>query len=65
MRMPDAIPYNEWPMCPIKGCMNRICLSLDSQFCWPHTKGDKSWGELLAELNEELAPAEEQRANDE
>jgi hypothetical protein len=49
----DAIPYHVWPMCPIEGCMNRICLSLNSEYCWPHTKGDKSWDEMLAELKQE------------
>jgi len=53
----DMIPYHEWPMCPIPGCMNRICLLLNSKYCYPHTKGDKSWDELLAEINEEQVDA--------
>lgn len=29
-----------WPDCPIEGCPNKICLALDSQFCFPHTPGN-------------------------
>lgn len=30
---------DEWPDCPVKGCTNKICLALDSDKCFPHTKG--------------------------
>lgn len=26
-----------WPDCPIPGCPHKICLSLDSDKCYPHT----------------------------
>ena len=42
-----------WPMCPIKGCPNRICFSEESKYCYPHTGSGKSFDELIAELNEE------------
>ena len=40
-----------WPMCPIKGCQNRICLSEGSKYCWPHTGSGKSPEQLLKELD--------------
>lgn len=30
---------NLWPNCPIADCPNKICLSLNSDKCWPHTVG--------------------------
>lgn len=33
--------WNEWPNCPIEGCPNKICLALNSEFCFPHTPGNK------------------------
>ena len=42
-----------WPMCPIKGCQNRICLRLESSYCYPHTGSGKTLDELLDELNRE------------
>lgn len=30
-----------WPDCPIEGCPNKICLALDSEFCFLHTPGNK------------------------
>ena len=32
---------DEWPDCPVEGCKNKICLALDSQFCFPHTPGNE------------------------
>lgn len=32
---------DSWPDCPAEGCINKICLVLDSQFCFPHTPGNK------------------------
>lgn len=32
---------NDWPDCPIEGCPNKICLALDSEFCFPHTPGNE------------------------
>ena len=32
---------DNWPDCPTVGCTNKICLALDSQFCFPHTPGNK------------------------
>lgn len=32
---------NEWPDCPVEGCENKICLSLNSSMCFPHTPGNK------------------------
>lgn len=31
---------NKWPDCKIKGCKNKCCLRLKSEFCFPHTMGD-------------------------
>ncbi len=42
-----------WPMCPIKGCENRICMRLGSKYCWPHTGSGKSPEDMLCELNKE------------
>jgi len=36
-----------WPMCPIKHCKNRICLSLGSDYCWPHTGTGQTEDEFL------------------
>ena len=41
-----------WPMCPIKNCPNRICLSLGSKYCWPHTGSGKGQTEFISELSE-------------
>lgn len=30
--------FDAWPDCPIPGCPNKICLSLNSKYCHPHTK---------------------------
>lgn len=30
-----------WPDCPVFGCKHKICLSLDSNKCFTHTKGTK------------------------
>jgi len=43
-----------WPMCPIKGCTNRICLSLHSDKCWPHTKSDKSFSDIMKDCSEDF-----------
>jgi hypothetical protein len=34
-----AADLSGWPNCPIPDCPNKICLSLDSDKCWPHTVG--------------------------
>lgn len=33
--------YINWPDCPIEGCPNKICLALNSEFCFPHTPGNE------------------------
>lgn len=35
------VEYEEWPDCPIEGCPNKICLALQSDFCFPHTPGNE------------------------
>lgn len=30
-----------WPDCPVEGCPNKICLSLNSDRCFPHTPGNQ------------------------
>ena len=32
-----------WDDCPEKGCNNKVCLALNSDKCFPHTKGNKQW----------------------
>lgn len=32
---------DDWPDCPVPGCTNKICLSLNSDKCFPHTKGNE------------------------
>ena len=32
-----------WNDCPIEGCVNKICLALNSDKCFPHTKGNRQW----------------------
>lgn len=32
-----------WNDCPIEGCTNRVCLALNSDKCFPHTKGHRQW----------------------
>lgn len=27
----------DWPDCHVHGCTNKICLALDSQYCYPHS----------------------------
>jgi len=46
-----------WPMCPIKGCPNRICLRLASKYCWPHTGSGKGQAELMRDLEKQPANA--------
>lgn len=31
----------DWPDCPVPGCPNKICLSLNSDRCFPHTPGNE------------------------
>lgn len=38
--MDDTI-YINWPDCPVEGCQNKICLALNSEFCFPHTPGNE------------------------
>ena len=33
--------FDDWPDCPVEGCPNKICLALDSEFCFPHTPGNR------------------------
>lgn len=40
-----------WPYCPIAGCPNKCCKFLNSIYCWPHTKADKTPEDLMEELN--------------
>lgn len=32
---------DDWPDCPVPGCPNKICLSLNSDRCFPHTQGNQ------------------------
>jgi hypothetical protein len=27
-----------WPFCAVSGCKNRCCKSLNSKYCYPHTR---------------------------
>ena len=54
-RMVDGVleplpSLEEWPMCAVPTCKNRCCLSEDSVYCWPHTKADDSFDELMDKL---------------
>ena len=40
-----------WPMCPIRGCENRV--THNSKYCWPHTGCGKSPEQLMDELTRE------------
>ena len=33
--------FVDWPDCPVDGCNNKICLSLNSDKCFPHTDGNE------------------------
>lgn len=33
--------YDDWPDCPIEGCVYKCCLALDSIYCFHHTPGNK------------------------
>ena len=33
--------YDDWPDCPVEGCTNKVCLALDSEYCFPHTPGNE------------------------
>ena len=30
---------DDWPDCPVEGCDAKICIALDSPFCFRHTEG--------------------------
>ena len=30
----------DWADCPVQDCTNRICLALESSYCYPHTSQD-------------------------
>lgn len=32
-----------WADCPIEDCTNKVCLSLNSDKCFVHTKGSRQW----------------------
>ena len=32
-----------WNDCPIEGCTNKVCLALNSDKCFQHTKGHRQW----------------------
>lgn len=32
-----------WNDCPIEGCTNKVCLALNSDKCFLHTKGHRQW----------------------
>jgi hypothetical protein len=34
----EDIPVSVWPMCAIKGCKNRCCRSIGSEYCFPHSQ---------------------------
>jgi len=42
----------EWKDCEISGCPNQICLSKgETRFCWPHSKGDQTVGQMIKSMN--------------
>jgi hypothetical protein len=34
---------DDWPRCAMPGCETKICVALDSSFCFPHTPGETEW----------------------
>ena len=34
-----AQSMKKWPNCAVPDCPNKSCLSLHSEYCWPHTVG--------------------------
>ena len=50
---PSGAELAAWPDCPIPKCPNKICISLDSVYCWPHTAARKSYDEIIHEANKE------------
>ena len=38
--MNEELNIKDWPDCPISGCKAKVCLSLNSDKCFPHTRGD-------------------------
>ncbi len=33
----------QWKDCPEKDCTNKVCLALNSDKCFVHTKGNRRW----------------------
>jgi hypothetical protein len=50
----EEFDIDDWPDCPMSGCQNKTCLSLNSDKCWPHTGSGKLPSEIMTELNKEL-----------
>lgn len=51
---------DDWPDCIVPGCANKCCLALDSDKCFPHTKGNqhvKRW-KIAASHADDLAVTE-------
>jgi hypothetical protein len=50
--------FGAWPHCAVPGCLNKVCLRLNSNYCWDHTPGL-----MTEEVDESLrAQAETQEA---
>lgn len=32
---------DDWPDCAVPDCPRKCCLALNSEFCFPHTKGNE------------------------
>ena len=53
---------DDWPYCPVEGCTNKICLSLGSDRCFPHTPGNEHIKRMKIDArngNTHLLPLEE------
>jgi len=47
----DGLIY--WPVCPVPLCSNRVCLSLQSDKCFPHTKSSDSFKDMISKLEDQ------------
>jgi len=50
---PSEATLAAWPDCPIAGCPNKCCKSLNSIYCWPHTAARKTYDEIMHDFNKD------------
>jgi hypothetical protein len=41
--MTKVLENQVWSDCPVEGCKNKVCLALNSDKCFPHTKENRQW----------------------